>query len=80
MKTKHLVARSLWLLALAIRNLQSTTAHAQGTRFFHIAGPAAAKITAFRADGTPVWSNALAGTNYTVQAATSLIGGTYPYS
>ena len=27
-------------------------------------------------DGTLVWSNALAGTNYTVQTATSLAGGT----
>ena len=48
---------------------------AQSTRFFRITGPAATTITAFRADGTLVWSNALAGTNYTVQMATSLGGG-----
>ena len=41
-----------------------------------LAGPAATTITAFRPDGTLVWSNALAGTNYTVQTATSLPGGT----
>ena len=48
---------------------------AQSTRFFRIAGPAATTITAIRADGSLVWSNALAGTNYTVQMATSLGGG-----
>jgi hypothetical protein len=47
-------------------------AAAQGTRFFRIAGPAATTITEIRADGTLVWNNALAGTNYTVQMATSL--------
>ena len=51
-------------------------AAAQGTRFFRISGPAATTITAIRADGTLVWNNALAGTNYTVQMATSLGGGT----
>ena len=50
-------------------------AAAQGTRFFRISGPAATTITAFRADGTLVWNNALAGTNYTVQMTTSLGGG-----
>jgi len=54
-------------------------AAAQETRFFRISGPAATKITAFRSDGTlgwMVWSNALAGTNYTVQTVTALPGGT----
>jgi formylglycine-generating enzyme required for sulfatase activity len=51
-------------------------AAAQETQFFRIAGPAATAITAIRADGTLVWNNALAGTNYTVQMATSLGGGT----
>jgi formylglycine-generating enzyme required for sulfatase activity len=32
-KIKHLLARSLWLLALATFNLQLTTAHAQGRAF-----------------------------------------------
>ena len=50
-------------------------AAAQGARFFRVSGPAATAITAFRPDGTLVWSNALAGTNYTVQMATSLGGG-----
>jgi formylglycine-generating enzyme required for sulfatase activity len=51
-------------------------AAAQGARFFRISGPAATKITAFRTDGTLVWSNALAGTNYTIQTAASLTAGT----
>jgi formylglycine-generating enzyme required for sulfatase activity len=48
----------------------------QGTRFFRITGPAATKITAFRPDGTLVWTNAQTGTNYTIQTVTSLPGGT----
>ena len=40
---------------------------AQGAQFFRISGPAATTITAFNPDGTLVWSNALSGTNYTVQ-------------
>jgi formylglycine-generating enzyme required for sulfatase activity len=51
-------------------------AAAQGTRLFRISGPAATTITAFNPNGTIVWSNALAGTNYTVQTVTSLPGGT----
>jgi formylglycine-generating enzyme required for sulfatase activity len=51
-------------------------AAAQGARFFRISGPAATTITAFNPDGTLVWSNALAGTNYTVQTVSSLPGGT----
>jgi hypothetical protein len=51
-------------------------AAAQTAQFFRIAGPAATTITKFRADGTLVWSNALAGTNYTVQTVSSLPGGT----
>jgi hypothetical protein len=47
---------------------------AQGTRFFRISGPAATSITAFNPDGTMVWSNALAGTNYNVQTASALAG------
>jgi len=35
-----------------------------------------ATITSFRPDGTLVWSNALSGTNYMVQTATSLLAGT----
>jgi formylglycine-generating enzyme required for sulfatase activity len=51
-------------------------AAAQGVRFFRISGPAASAFTALRSDGTMVWSNALAGTNYTVQTLASLHGGT----
>jgi len=51
-------------------------AAAQGTRFFRISGPAATTITAFRPDGTMVWSNAEPGATYTVQTTTSLTGGT----
>jgi formylglycine-generating enzyme required for sulfatase activity len=49
---------------------------AQGEQFFRISGPAATKIMAFRPDGSLVWSNALAGTNYTVQTVASLPGST----
>lgn len=52
------------------------TAGAQTTRFFRISGPAATTITAWRADGSLVWSNALPGTNYTVQTLLSLPGKT----
>ena len=51
-------------------------AAAQGVRFFRIYGPAASAITALRSDGTMVWSNAFAGTNYTIQTVASLPGGT----
>ena len=49
---------------------------AQSARLFQISGPAATTITALNPDGTLVWSNALAGTNYTIQTVTSLPGGT----
>jgi formylglycine-generating enzyme len=48
----------------------------QNAHFFRIVGPAAATITAFNPDGTLVWSNALTGTNYTVQTVSSLPSGT----
>ena len=51
-------------------------AAAQGSRFFRISGPATTKIMSFRPDGSLVWSNSLAGTNYTVQTCSSLGGGT----
>jgi formylglycine-generating enzyme required for sulfatase activity len=53
----------------------SNQAAAQGMQFFRISGPSATTLDAFRSDGTLVWSNALAGTNYTVQAGTALPGG-----
>jgi formylglycine-generating enzyme required for sulfatase activity len=49
---------------------------AQGSRFFRISGPAATTITAFRPDGTMVWSNAQPGATYIVQTVSSLTGGT----
>src|SRR5580704_7988152 len=51
-------------------------AAAQGARFFRISGPAATKITAFRPNGTLIWTNAQPGTNYTIQTLSSLSGGT----
>jgi formylglycine-generating enzyme required for sulfatase activity len=51
-------------------------AAAQGAQFFRISGPAASQIISIRADGSLIWSNALAGTNYTVQTAAALGGGT----
>ena len=70
MKTKL----SSFLLVLALLS-GSNYGAAQSTSFFRISGPAATTITGIRADGSLVWSNALAGTNYTVQMATSLVGG-----
>jgi sulfatase modifying factor 1 len=71
MKTKYFIP--FIMLALFTSVYQAA---AQETQFFRIAGPAATAITAIRADGTLVWNNSLAGTNYTVQMATSLGGGT----
>ena len=71
MKTKL----SSFLIVLALLS-GSNYGAAQSTSFFRISGPAATTITGIRADGLLVWSNALAGTNYTVQMATSLGGGT----
>jgi formylglycine-generating enzyme required for sulfatase activity len=51
-------------------------AAAQGTRFFRISGSAGTTITAFNPNGTLVWSNALSGTNYTIQTVAALPGGT----
>ena len=51
------------------------TASAQECRFFRVVGPTAVKITAFNPDGTIVWSNALTGTNYTVQTTTTPLAG-----
>jgi sulfatase modifying factor 1 len=64
----------LFMMMLLLAGIRQ--AAAQGTQFFRISGPAATTITAFNADGTLVWSNALVGTNYTVQTAASLPGGT----
>ena len=50
-------------------------AAAQGIKFFRISGPAATTINAFNPDGLLVWSNSLAGTNYTIQTVSSLSGG-----
>ncbi len=72
MKTKLLHLFTVLALALVASVHHAT---AQNARFFRIAGPAATTITAFRADGSLVWSNALAG-NYTVQTVASLPGGT----
>ena len=66
--------RSLFIVLALLAGVHQ--AAAQGTRFFRISGPAATAITAFRPDGTLVWSNALAGTNYTIQTVSYLPGGT----
>src|ERR1039458_9235214 len=50
-------------------------AAAQDAQFFRISGPAATKILALQANGSLVWSNSLAGTNYTIQTLSSLSGG-----
>ena len=65
----------LALLALSTFNSQLSTVFAQAAQFFRISGPAAATITAFRPDGTMVWSNAQPGATYTVQTVAALPGG-----
>ncbi len=60
-----------WLALVAILH----TASAQTSRFFRVVGPTAVKITAFNPDGTIVWTNAIPGTNYTVQTTTLPMGG-----
>jgi formylglycine-generating enzyme required for sulfatase activity len=50
-------------------------AAAEEVRLFRISGPAATAITAFRPDGTMVWSNAQPGVTYTIQTASSVPGG-----
>jgi len=59
-------------LALLAGVYQAT---AQAAQFFRIVGPTAVTITAFRADGTLVWSGATPGATYTVQISTTLAGG-----
>jgi formylglycine-generating enzyme required for sulfatase activity len=74
MKT-HCNLFKIYLLCLFSLVGGADEAAAQTAHFFRIVGPTAVTITAFNPDGTLVWSNALAGTNYTVQTATSLAGG-----
>jgi hypothetical protein len=79
MKTKSILRFAGLFCGLAMgAGLLAATfdSSAQDMRFFRIAGPAPTAIIAFQSDGTLVWSNALAGTNYTVQTATALGGGT----
>src|SRR6267154_1183344 len=70
MKTK---LHSLFIVLALLAGINQ--AAAQGARFFRISGPAATTIISFNPDGTMVWSNALAGTNYTIQTVSSLNGG-----
>jgi len=49
-------------------------AAAQTAQFFRLVGPTAV-TTAFRADGTLVWSGGTPGATYTVQISTTLAGG-----
>ena len=65
--------RSLFIVLALIAGIHQATA--QGARYFRISGPAATAITALQPDGTLVWSNALAGTNYTVQTLALLADG-----
>ena len=62
-------------LRIGLRALAFGAMTAQNAQFFRISGPTATTITVLNPDGTLVWSNALAGANYTVQTVTSLPGG-----
>ena len=61
-------------LAFLLGLTLAVSSRAQETRFFRISGPVATSITAFRTDGTIVWTNAPTNTTFTVQTATSLLG------
>jgi sulfatase modifying factor 1 len=61
-------------LALLLALTLAVSSRAEGARFFRISGPVATTITAFRADGTMVWTNTPTNTTFTVQTATSLLG------
>ena len=61
-------------LAFLLGLTLAVSPRAQETRFFRISGPVATSITAFRTDGTMVWTNAPTNTTFTVQTATSLLG------
>jgi formylglycine-generating enzyme required for sulfatase activity len=77
-KAKNIFMR-IGLRSVLVALLLNTAIHpadAQSARYFRVSGPAATTITAFQPDGTLVWNNALAGTNYTIQTVTSLPGGT----
>ena len=67
MTSRFLLARLVLLSSLVLLHL----GFAQDANFFRISGPAISKIIAFQPDGSMVWSNALTGTNYTVQIASS---------
>jgi prepilin-type N-terminal cleavage/methylation domain-containing protein len=63
------------LAVLAVAN----QAAAQSSQFFRISGPSPTSITAFNSDGTLVWSNAMVGTNYTIQTVAVLPGNWVDY-
>ena len=50
---------------------------AQTAQFFRIVGPTAVAITKLGADGSLVWTGATPGLTYTVQTATTPVGGNW---
>jgi len=48
--------------------------HAQGTRFFRVAGPVQTTITGFQSSGYITWTNAPTNATFTVQTAVTLLG------
>jgi hypothetical protein len=65
----------MWLAFFGIVHIAAAQFPTQGSQFFRVVGPTAVKITGFNPDGTIVWSNAIAGTNYTVQITSSTLAG-----
>lgn len=61
------------LLGILLFLATITLGMAQSARFFRIAGPVEATITALSADGSVTWTNAVTNTTFTVQAADSLL-------
>jgi formylglycine-generating enzyme required for sulfatase activity len=65
-----------WIFIALALNTGIHQAAAQGAHYFRISGPTNTSITAFRTDGTMVWSNAQPGSTYTIQTVSSMPGGT----
>ena len=74
---KHNIKWIFSLLAFfAVIHTAPAQVPAPVSQFFRVVGPTSVKITAFNPDGTIVWTNAITGSNYTVQTSTTpMFGG-----
>lgn len=69
----------LALVTLFIEGTAISLASAQTAGFFRISGPTAAKLVSFQSDGTLIWSNAQAGSQYMIQTANFLTANWVDY-